>query len=266
MITFNFLDLKKITEMMSGKKGAWYVGVQVHDGHKFILERLRKEVDHVIGIYYVNFYTHMEYIFGRTVSTMQHVFDKSWHVDEDVLNEMGQLCDVVYVSCGDYNPLKLINKNEIYKQFPDELIPEYIRADLHWLGLLRIGQAVMKLMNHYKIYDYQLGCVKDCWKPYQKIWSDKYTDIDYRLINPLNDKYGNNISNSKKDMVAKIDRQILEPWMKTIEDANKHIQDIEGLEVTSFHIDNKLKRIYARIQYEDIFCNESVNINKKGEI
>ncbi len=261
MITFNFSSLKSITDKMAGKKGAWYIGIQIHDGHKYLLDKLRKKVEHVIGIYYVNFYDHMEYIFnGRTIPTMEHVFRKQWLPDGNIISEASKLTDVLYISTGSYNPLKLINVQDIYNQLPDKKIPKYIHKNYHWLALLRIGQAIIKLMSEYNIYDYQMGCIKDCWKYYQKLWSDKYTNIEYELIEPLNDKYGNNISNSKKEMIDKIDRQILKPWMKNIKQANKHIENIEGLEITSFCIDKKLKRIYARIQYEDVFCNESIKL------
>ena len=260
MITFNFNDLKTVTDKMPGKKGVWYVGVKIHDGHRYLVEQLRKKVDHVIGVYYVNFYRHLEYVFGKTISTMEHAFNKFWNIDEDTLNEIGRLSDFVYISTGDHNPLKSINKNLIYEQFPDEMLPEYIRNDRHYNGLLRVGQAIMKLMDENRIYDYQLGCIKDCWKPYQKIWSDKYTNIEYETIEPLNDQYGNNISNSSKEMLEKIDRKIILPEMKTIEDANENIKDIEGLKVTAFHIDKTLNRIYARIQYKDVFCNLSVRL------
>ena len=35
MITFNFNDLKTVTDKMPGKKGVWYVGVKIHDGHRY---------------------------------------------------------------------------------------------------------------------------------------------------------------------------------------------------------------------------------------
>lgn len=262
MITFDFRELKKITGRMTGKRGAWYVGVQIHDGHKFLLEKLRKKVDHIIGIYYVNFFDHMEYVFGgRTIPTMEHAFNKQWNLDERVIDEGSKLTDILYISSGNYyNPLQLIDVDDIYKQLPDRKVPKYIRKDYHWLALLRVGQAVVKYMSQENIYDYQMGCIKDCWKYYQKKWSDKYTNIKYDLIEPLNDEYGNNISNSKREMIEKIDRRILQPWMKNKKQANDYIKDIDGLEVTSFHIDKKLKRIYARIQYEDVFCNESIKI------
>lgn len=261
MITFDFSELKKITKDLPGRKGAWYIGVQIHDGHRFLLEKLRKKVDHIIGIYYVNFFDHMEYVFrGKTIPSMQHAFEKQWYIDEEVINEGEKLTDVFYTSCGTFNPLKSINIDDIYKQLPDRKIPKYIKEDYHWLALLRVGQAVVKLMSENDIYQYQLGCIKDCWKYYQKQWSDEYTNIEYDLIEPLNDEYGNNISNSKREMIDKIDRRILQPWMKNKQQANDYIKNIEGLEVTSFHIDKKLKRIYARIQYEDVFCNESLKL------
>lgn len=243
------------------KIGVWWVASLIHEGHLKCLEVLKSKADFIIGMYMSNFYQMVEYITGNNIGE-----DKPF--SEITMDTMIGLVDILHVSAIDYLPYdKHTPTCQNEKELPTLALPDFIINDIRTLSLLRVAQSNIRKVHELTSYSFNVGSVKDPWRPYGAVWASKFLNIDYTLLEPERDKFGNSYSSSFMAWQQKtnqiIDFQILQPGMRRSLEVEHRLRKkgIEGLEVINFFYDTNTKYIFTKIKFDNIFWSECLKEN-----
>ena len=252
-VVFNLDDLKEIYERNShGKKGMWGFHSRCHEGHKQCAELTNKKCDWVIGILWNNFAAGVEWMTG-TCDDVDHPLYSS------DINELKQKSDVVMIFTGDYHPYKE-HWQYIKPIFDSEFSERFLQVkgitDQQTLYGSLLYSVAVRIVIH-EIYglrvDYQAASGRDRWKHV------KYNDWLYRryglymdLQDAVRDYHGNVISGTRNNFPEeynnRINKTLLLPEFKTIEEVNEHIKDIPDLKAV--HFAREYGWIHVKFQFD----------------
>lgn len=241
--------------------GVWTIGSLIHEGHLEVYKTLKNKANFIVGVYLSNFYQVINYVTGLNIGQ-----DKQFSYDS--LTKMYNLVDIMHLAGWDHIPYEkhtIFCKNE--KELPTSFLPDFIRNDDRTLALLRTSQSILRKTKEVTGYTIHAGSIKDPWRPYSAWWARNYLNLDYTIIDPLRDEYGNSISSSfitwQKKTSQKINFQILTPEMRKISDveANLKKHKINGLEVINFFYDKNINYIFTKIKFDNMFWSECLKIN-----
>lgn len=241
-IVYNLEDLKKIYDKESfGIKGMWCFHSGCHDGHKKCGEITRKNCDWVLGVYWNNLAAGLKLLTGVSKEI-------DYPILQTDIDELKKKCDVIMIFTGDYHPYVEhydYLKHEFNKQFPPDLLKEKGIIQSNSLYGSLIYSTFVRIVIH-EIYnikiDFHTISAKDRWRfiGYDD-WCEKRFGIKMNMIEPVETKLGNVVSSSfsslPKNFQKRIDRKLLYPHFKTIEDVRNHIKDIKDLNVGDFNIE-----------------------------
>jgi hypothetical protein len=237
-IVYNLKDLKTIYDKESyGIKGMWAFHTKCHAGHIKCGEITKQNSDWMVGFHWTNFAAGIKTITGVTEEIDNPILQND-------IAELKKLCDVIMIFVGDYHPYmehyKYL-KNEFDKQFPYNLLQEKKMLSNTLYGSL-IYSVFIRIVIH-EIYNIKLdlhtNCGKDLWRfiGYND-WCEKRFGIKMNLIEPVEDKLGNVVSGAKnalpKYLTQRINKKLLKPTFKTIEEVENNIKDIKNLHVGDF--------------------------------
>lgn len=256
-------NLNEIKEYLPENKkiGVWWVASLIHDGHLKCLEVLKSRADFIIGMYMSNFYQMVEHITG-------HDIGKDKPFSELTMNTMLGLVDILHVSGIDYLPYdKHTPDCQNEKELPRSILPDFVFSDKRTLSLLRVGQSNIRKIHEITNYNFNVGSIKDPWRPYGAWWAQKYLGISYTVLDPERDKFGNSYSSSfmawQEKTGQKIDFQILKPGMRKSFEVEQNLKEngIRDLEIINFFYDPRIKYIFTKIKFDDMFWSECLKEN-----
>jgi hypothetical protein len=187
---------------------------------------------------------------------------------EITMDTMIGMVDVLHVSAIDYLPYdKHIPNCQNEKELPLSILPEFIINDIRTLSLLRVAQSNIRKVYELTSYSFNVGSIKDPWRTYGAQWARKFLGIDYTILEPERDEFGNSYSSSfmawQKKTGQKINFQILQPGMRGSFEVEYLLREkgIEGLEVINFFYDKNTKYIFTKIKFDNIFWSECLKEN-----
>ena len=250
-IFYTLEDLgKKVDRIYANHKriGAWFVGTKIHDGHRLLYNKAKNKCDYVIGVYCNTWSEQLYEIYGRKQ-------DVAVGINNKTLNELVEKTDLVMVYANGYtsfiDPKGLRKRSE--KELPDNELPGFIKNDAQNIASLRTAQSFHIKFNEYVKYDYLGGGQKDPWRLYYKNWHDKYYPyIEYELVTSVLDEYGNCLASSVPENIKKqINKPLLVPGMRSIEEVIENVKDIDGLRVVFFNYNPENNFLNARFQCGD---------------
>lgn len=262
-ILYSLEDLKKeIDPIYSNYKyiGVWIVGTIIHDGHRFLYNLIQQKCDYVIGIY-CNTWSKQLY----EISGMKQ--DIALETNLDTIDELVKKTNIVMIYSNDYTsfdkPTYLKNRSE--KELPESNLPKFIYKDEQNIASLRTAQAFNIMFNKYVKHHYRTGGQKDPWRFYMQQWHNKYYPyIEYELAESILDNYGNCLSSSVPSKIKEqIDKPLLLPKMRSINEVREHIKNIEGLRVVFFNYNPENKFINVRFQYKNnknVWWNQGLKV------
>jgi hypothetical protein len=255
LIVQNINDLAKFIPP-DKKIGVWTIGSLIHTGHLKVLETLKTKADFIIGIYLSNFYQVIEHVTGLNIGEDKQFSYKS-------LVRMSSMVDITHLAGCDHLPYEKHTpfcRNE--KELPTESLPDFIKKDDRTMALLRTSQSIVRKTQEVTCYTIHAGSIKDPWRPYGAWWAEKYLNMDYTILDPERDEFGNSYSSSfitwQCKTGQKIDFQILQPWMRSSFEVEYCLKEkgIEGLEVISFFYDKNTNYIFTKIKFDNMFWSE----------
>lgn len=244
-IVYTLEDLKKVYDEDSwGVKGQWNTHTRVHEGHIGCGRIARKRADWLMGVYWANCAAAIYQVAGEATQS-----DDPEPLQHNI-NHMREFCDVLFISKGDYFPFlkykDYLNK-EMEKDFPPSYLEETGLISSVWCrSTLKFALFVKVLMHEiYNIkIDFQISSGRERWRSAGKYkqWNMDRFGLDLMLIDPITDKFGNNYSGMKekvpKHLLDRIDKQLLFPHYRTIEEVEQNIKDIDGLHVSDFVLED----------------------------
>lgn len=264
-IVYNLEDLGKYVDKVQYKKiGVWSIGNhgEIHDGHRKCYQFVKKHSDFVIGVIFNTWMLQISQIsqIEREVKTIP--------ISKNMIKEIKSLCDIIMIYDKNYTSFKKpieLRKQAEY-ELPDNQLPKFIQDNNDILDSLRTAQAVKIVMNDLVPYHYNCGSLKDPWRYYYARWhNQKWLFRTYELIKPETDKFGQSLSDSyPQSLQEKINKPLLLKEMRSIEDLQNNIKDIEGLKVLFFAYDPTTNYILARF-YHDDFPNKWWNISLESK-
>jgi len=250
-ILYTLEDLEKeVDRIYASHKhiGAWFVGTKVHDGHRFLYNKARKKCDFVIGVYCNTWSEQMYEVCGRRQDVAVGINDKT-------LNELVDKTDLVMVYANGYTSFTDTEglKVRMEKELPKSELPNFVKDDAQNIASLRTAQAFNIRFNECVKYHYRNGGQKDPWRLCIKKWhGEYYPGIEYELITSILDEYGNCLASSIPENIKnQINKPLLVPGMRSIEEVVENVKDIDGLRVVFFNYNPENNFLNARFQCGD---------------
>lgn len=205
------------------KVGIWGVHQGLNIAHKQVYNRVRAMSDVVVGIYYQNWASWINYVCGGCQYT-----DADYN--SDITSDLYKMCDVVIVFGGDYNIFD--GRHGYYlrdlwpvmlDQYPDWKLSKYItgvgRENLY--SHFRACQALKIVQNDFIPCHVSAGGKRDAWRWDFKKWQEENYGYTYEMLEPVLDQYGNSISGSKQNLGITIDFPLLLPSLNGDEVAER---------------------------------------------
>jgi len=241
-VVFTLSDLKEIYDRDAhGKKGMWCFHSKFHPGHAQNARMVNKKCDWVVGILWNNFAAGMEWMLGKTIDVDTPIYT----TDIEVLKNMS---DVVMVFTGDYHPYDKhwhTISQVIKERFPDELLIKHKVKEQYNLYSSLIYSIAVRMMIH-EIYgiklDYQCASGRDLWRHvgYTEWVKERFGLTMDISLDAARDETGNVYSGMKNKCPEKYTKRINKPLLlpnhKTIEEVREHIKDISELEIVNFAV------------------------------
>ena len=241
-VVFTLEDLREIYKRDAhGKKGMWAFHTQFHPGHGQCCKYTNKECDWVVGFLWNNFAAGMEWMMGKTIDIDTPIYTS----DVEALKNNS---DVVMIFTGDYHPYKDhwdFISDVIKKEFPDELLDEHHIREQFNLHSSLVYSVAVRLLIH-EIYgvelSYHASCGRDLWRHVRYTeWVKERFDLTIDMsIDAARDQYGNVYSGMKnkcpKKYTDRINKPLLLPEHRSIEEVNEYIKDIPELKAVNFTI------------------------------
>ena len=252
-VVFTLEDLKEIYDRDShGTKGMWAFHTNFHPGHGQCAIMTNDKCDWVIGILWNNFAAGEEWMMGRTIE-----IDTPIHTSD--IKVLKELSDVVMVFTGNYHPYKehwdMITE-VIKKEFPNDFLDYHeIRVQFNLYSSLIYSIAIRLLLH--EIYgiklDYHASCGRDLWRhaKYTEWVKERFGLTIDLSADAARDEFGNVYSGMKdkcpKEYTDRINKPLLLPEHKTIEEVNEYIKDIPELKAVNFTI--RYGWIHAKFEF-----------------
>lgn len=238
-IVYNLDDLQTIYNKEShGVKGMWGFHNKCHNGHIECAEITKKNSDWMLGIYWNNYGKGIETINGTTEEVDKPILQSD-------INELKKRSNVIMIFTGNYHPyMKYYDylKSEFDKAFPYNFLKNNKLMITSQYGSL-IYSVFIRIMMH-EIYNIKINYntnSKDRWKivGYNQ-WCEKRFGIKMKLIDSIKNELGNVMASSfltlPENLKKRVNKRLLQPYFKTIEDVKNNIKDIKNLEANDFFI------------------------------
>jgi hypothetical protein len=250
-IVYSFEELKELKPINSNC-GFWTLHANFHAGHQRCAEAAQ-QCDCVVGMLFNNMAEGEKLLTGTT-------FLKTYPISQSDIEALQKYSDICVILKDDYQPIKEYLKeikDEFFEQFPTECLAEKgILEDQVSFNSLFYAVAFRYILHEvYGIFfDYQAQCGKDRYR------TVGYLDYIYErwgvkvdLLDPVLDDLGNVISKTigglPKQLKNRIDKKLILPEFKTIEEVKSNIKDIEGLKVLNFYRMNGW--VHATFMFDD---------------
>jgi hypothetical protein len=237
----------------------------LHDGHRYLHRVCRSNSDISIGMYFSNFAYQIEKFMGFPVA-----ISRDQYSDADV-EQLSKIHDIVFVWKDDYFPTDIEEMRwRVYEQFPD--------SRLWWLGCMedevqigsfRTTQALITICNQYFRYDHSYAGFKDAWRVPYMLWYNEQYPGKLKLVDAQYDKNGNCFSGSMlslpPELLSRINKRLLFPSFRNIDDVKENIKSIPGLECVSFFDMSQVTgTLHARFKLGDNSWNEGCYADHNG--
>jgi hypothetical protein len=236
-LVYTYEDIKKL-EPKSGLKGLWCFQTNFHSGHKKCAEAVQ-HCDWVVGIIFNKRAEEEKWMAGVT-----NLKDTPLHASD--IEQLKNYSDVGLILTGDYHPYRKYwkeIKREFNENFPIECLREKGILDdrnsynglLHGVAFRYIIHGVYNLYFHHQA---QGG--KDRFRVvgYREYVYDRW-GVKIDIIDPELDEVGNSISQTinglPKNLKDRINKKLIQPYFKSIEEVRENVKDIEGLQVINFY-------------------------------
>jgi hypothetical protein len=237
----------------------------MHDGHRYLHRVCRANSDISIGMYFSNFAYQIERLMGGPVAISADRYSDS---DVDALSKIH---DIVFVWKDDYFPTSIpLMRDRLQKEFSDSRLHDLGCAyDPVQVGSFRGSQALVILCNDYFRYTHSYAGFKDAWRVPYSLWYNEQYPGKLVLVEAQYDKNGNCFSGSMlsmpKDLLSRINKRLLLPTHRSIEEVRDHVKDIDGLEVMSFFdMRNVTGTLHARFKLGSNSWNEGCYADHNG--
>lgn len=241
MIVYSYEELKRFLPEV-GTRGLWCFQANFHDGHKRCAEAVQY-CDSVIGIMFNSRDIEERWMAGET--NLEHFPIKNSDIDM-----LRKYSDIGLILTEEYQPFKNYwedIKAEFEEQFPIECLKEKGVLDDRdsYNGLLHGIAFRYMLHGVYGIHiDYQSQGGKDRYRSvgYVDYVFDRW-GVRIDLIDSVCDEFGNSISRTvsglPKQLKERLNKPLLKPEFKSINEVKEHINTIEGLYVLNFYRTDK---------------------------
>jgi hypothetical protein len=256
-IVYNLEDAGKFINSSNAKyKGMWSIGTKIHDAHIEIYKIIKEKCDYIIGCYFNTWHAMIHDLTGIEEPNDHPLY-------QDTIDQMSDLCDILIIYTGNYFGYEQEEKGlllqKVVSELPNINIPSFIDRDFQLWTSLRTAQVVKVTQAKHFQHNYQVGGIKDLWRPSFVKWCREYYPwLKYDIIDPIVDKFGNSISSgTPKKLERKIKKQLLLPHFRRIEEVQNHVDDLE-LSVDMFYYDEDTKHMYARFSYQGEWWNYGV--------
>jgi len=263
-VVFTLEDLKKIyDEDAHGRKGMWAFHRSFHKGHEQCRDITLQNNDWIVGILWNNVGKGMELLTDQTVDYDDFIRTS----DVEMLKNNS---DVVMIFTGDYHPYMKYRDfiyDVIKTDYSEKVLKEKGIRDSPGMWGSFVYSVAVRLLIH-EIYgiklDYHGACGKEIWRwgGYNTWCMDRF-GLYLDTAVPVSDDLGNNYSTMKarmpQELSNRINKKLMLPHFKSIEEVEDHIKDIKDLKVEYFSRDQGWVR--ARFYFNaDLWWTESIKI------
>jgi|WetSurSiteA1Bulk_404760.scaffolds.fasta_scaffold00566_3 hypothetical protein len=263
-IFYNLDDLGDYVNKIDKKVGIWSIGNhgEIHDGHRKCYEAVKNNSEFIIGLIANTWLLQIAKISEHPILPVILPISKT------AIKELEEKCNTIMIYDNKYTaflkPKRLLKWAK--ESLPISTLPSFISENELIMDSLRAAQMFKRTLNEKIKYSYHCGSLKDPWRFYYARWQNEiWKDRFYDLIEPSSDEYGQSISDSyPKSLREQINKPLLLKGMRTIEDLQQNIKDIEGLTILYFVYDPNTKYILARFCHND-FPNKWWNVGLKDE-